>query len=147
MTHTNPSDDAYEKIVREHERLRSLLSELKQMLFERTVAFPEVTKRLAELQSLLASHFRTEEDSGCFGDVVNHAPHLSDKVSALISEHTELCKAIGELATASQCQGQPPEWDKISSGFGEFYDKLTSHESLENELLQQVFTEDIGSKD
>ena len=148
MSETNRREDAYEEILREHQNLRSLLDDLRKLFFERTVPFSEVLKSLQELQKMVEGHFRTEEDSGCFGDVVNHAPRVSDKVTALIAEHADLSVELTELVNrATGVEGASDDWDDVSTRFGEFTDKLMQHETTENELLQEVFTEDIGSKD
>ncbi len=148
MTELNSKNKAYEVMLLEHEKLHSLLDELKQMFFERKVAFSEVSSRLVLLQALVEEHFRTEEGSDCFEDVVSHAPHVSDKVAVLVAEHAAMSACIDQLVVqASSCQGVELDWDEIGTGYEAFADKLLLHETAENELLQEVFTEDIGSKD
>ena len=148
MTDTNSTNSAYEEMLREHAKMRNLMDELKQLLFDRSVAISEIASRLVLLQAMVEVHFRTEEDSSCFPDLISHAPRVSDKVAVLIAEHGEMTVDISELvARTSSCQGTEEDWDMVNSGFAEFEEKLMQHETVENELLQEVFTEDIGSKD
>lgn len=148
MTDTDSSQAAYEEILAQHVRLRSLLDDIKQLLFEQSVAFSEVANRLLQLREMVVDHFQTEENSGCFGEVVNHAPHVSERVAALIGEHEDLIGELRDLeARAVDCPGVNADWEEVGARFGEFMARLMQHETLENELLQQVFTEDIGSKD
>ena len=148
MSDTNSTDDCYEAVLREHTTLRCLLDELNKMLFERIEPFSVLSSRMVELQQLVDKHFRTEEESGCFNDLVAHAPRVSEKVGALMVEHQDLSLFVGQIVSrVLMCQGQPEDWESVHAEFGEFMVRLTQHETLENELLQEVFTEDIGSKD
>jgi hypothetical protein len=80
--------------------------------------------------------------------LVNYAPHVADKVQTLIAEHNDLSDEIKELVVwVRDREGVSENWDELSARFTEFDEKLTQHETIENELLQEVFTEDIGSKD
>ena len=148
MSGPDPVDQCYEEILREHSKLRTILDELKQLLFDRAAPIGDVAGRLTDLQSLVSSHFKAEEASGCFPNMVSHAPRVSSRVEDLIAEHGELNVAVNELVThAAECAGGADDWELISVRFTEFTTKLMQHEMVENELMQEVFTEDIGSKD
>ena len=148
MTNSDPVDEAYEQMLREHTRLRGLLDELGRMLSDRSVAITDVSGRLTKLQSLVHHHFRTEEESGCFSNMISHAPRVSERVEILIAEHRSIGVEIKELVVrASDCHGTHDDWEEIGVRFHQFCGRLMQHETVENELLQEVFTEDIGSKD
>ena len=148
MSTRDPIDEAYEEMLREHTKLHSLLENLARTLSERSSAMTDVSSGLTELQALIGDHFRTEEDSGCFSNMISHAPRVSERVEVLIAEHGSMYIEIRELvARASDCQGSHDDWDEIGVRFRKFRGRLMKHESVENELLQEVFTEDIGSKD
>ena len=148
MTNSDPVDEAYEHMLREHARLRGLLDELGRMLSERSAAITDVSGRFTELQALVSHHFRTEEESGCFGNMISHAPRVSERVEILIAEHGSMSVEIEELVVrASDCRGTHDDWEEIGRRFHRFCGRLMNHETVENELLQEVFTEDIGSKD
>jgi len=148
MSDQRSTNDAYDEILRDHANLRRLLDELRQMLFEQAVDFADLKGHFFQLGEMLEGHFRTEEASGCFGEVVNQAPHVSGKVAGLIGEHADLSREINEIAVrASGGNGTADDWEVARAAFGDFTARLMQHEMLENELLQQAFTEDIGWKD
>ena len=106
------------------------------MLSERSSAMADVACGLTELQRLVGDHFRTEEDSGCFSNMISHAPRVSERVEILIAEHGSMCIEIRELvARASDCHGTHDDWDEIGVRFREFRGRLMKHETVENELL------------
>ena len=90
MSNADSVNKCYELLLEEHARLRGLLAELKQILLERTAGTPEVSRRFRELSELIDDHFKAEEDSQCFAELVSHAPRVSDRVNELIAEHGEL---------------------------------------------------------
>ncbi len=75
-------------------------------------------------------------------------PTFSDRVNDLIAEHGEL---RGKSPVWSNWQAgvtvTAAWWEKMGGDFAQFTDRLMRHEEVENELVQLVFTEDIGSKD
>ncbi len=148
MSNADSDRKCYEALLEEHVKLRGLLAELKQILAERSAGISEVSRRLRELSELIDDHFRTEEDSECFAEMVSHAPRVSDKVNDLIAEHGELRVEIaGLVELAAECDGAAACWERIGAEFARFTERLMRHEEVENELVQVVFTEDIGSKD
>ena len=148
MSDANQNRDCYDKILAEHAKLRSLLDAVKDLLFERTAPMSELVNRLTELEALVGNHFQTEENSDCFDNLVHQAPRVSERVEVLIAEHGELTVQVHELVVlAETSSGTSDQWDQINMAFTEFTERLLHHEMVENELMQEVFTEDIGSKD
>lgn len=148
MSDADSVKKCYEVLLEEHVRLRGLLAELKQILLERSAEISEVSRRLRDLSELIDDHFKAEEESQCFAEMVSHAPHVSDRVNDLIAEHGELRAEIAGLVDLSgEDEGTAAGWEKIGGDFAQFTEKLMRHEEMENELVQFVFTEDIGSKD
>ncbi len=118
------------------------------MLAERTRSRRELAAQLRELDELIDSHFHGEEDSDCFPNLMDLAPRVSERVAILLAEHGELRAAIHLLVEdAARSAGTPEDWDRLAAGFRAFAAKLLQHERGENELVQEVFTEDLGSKD
>ncbi len=76
MSDADSVKKCYEVLLEEHVRLRGLLAELKQILLERTAGTAEVSRRLRELSELIDDHFKAEEGSQCFAELVSHAPHV-----------------------------------------------------------------------
>ncbi len=148
MKNADSVNECYDAMLRDHVRLRSMLEETKQVLIERSVDISDLHGKLVELNELLVEHFRIEEESGCFSGVISHAPHVSDKVGLLLAEHGEMQVELDRLVEyVAQCEGTPEAWQKIVADFEELNEKLMQHESEENELVQKVFTQDIGDKD
>ena len=140
--------DKYHDLLEEHVKLRGLLSDLERMLAERSEPIGGVGRRLAELRDLVDTHFAAEEASDCFPDLVSLAPRVCDRVKIMLAEHGEMRAEIVQIVQhAEKSSGQSEEWDRLSARFREFKAKLMNHEQAENELVQEVFTDDIGSKD
>lgn len=148
MSDENSCDDVYQSMLDEHAHLRRMLDELHQLFSGPAAAESTVAQRVASLQSVIDEHFRTEELSGCFGEMVSQAPRFASKVEQLIVEHTELSAKVEQLAKmADEYDGSETQWKELAQAFQAFRERLLQHENVENELLQSVFTEDLGSKD
>lgn len=140
--------EMFEVMLEEHTKLRGLLSALEQMLADRLCSSSELAARLREVDELVDSHFHGEEDSGCFPNLMDLAPRVAERVKDLIGEHGELRAAIHLLVEAAgRSTGTSEDWEGLTAGFRDFAAKLLQHERTENELVQEVFTEDLGSKD
>ncbi len=148
MSDADSTRKCYEVLLEEHVRLRAMLAELTEILRERTADVAQLLRRLRELSELIDEHFRNEEDSECFAELVSHAPHVSEKVNVVIAEHGELrAEVAGLIQRLADCDGSTGCWDQFCAAFSRFTETLMRHEETENELVQVVFTEDIGSKD
>jgi hypothetical protein len=148
MKNADSINECYETVLRDHAILRGLLDEIKQVLVKRAVDVTEMLGKLQRLNELITEHFKVEESSGCFSDMVSHAPHMSEKVGLLLAEHEQLQAALAcQIEYVSGCQGTGEQWQKIGADFEKFHDSLMQHENAENELVQLVFTQDIGDKD
>ena len=118
MSNADSIKKCYEVLLEEHVRLRGLLAELKQILLERSAEIPEVSRRLRDLNELIDDHFKAEEESQCFAEMVSHAPHVSDRVNDLIAEHGELRAEIAGLVDLSvEGDGTAACWEKIGGDF------------------------------
>ena len=148
MSNADSVKKCYEVLLEEHAKLRGLLAALKQVLTQRTADIGEVVRRLRELSDMIDEHFKSEEESECFEELVNHAPRVLGKVNELLGEHGELrAEIVGLVQRATDCDGSDSCWKQLSDDFAKFMVRLMRHEDIENELVQAVFTEDIGSKD
>jgi iron-sulfur cluster repair protein YtfE (RIC family) len=148
MKKTEPQVETYRDLLEEHAKLRGLLHDLERILADRPGPVGEVVERLRQLRDLVDSHFEAEEASDCFPDLVNQAPRVSDRVKIMLAEHGELRAEIHKLVQGTEkCRGTAEDWDRLAAGFQAFAARLMHHEQAENELVQEVFTEDIGSKD
>lgn len=138
--------ETYQDLLDEHAKLRGMLHELERRLAERQGSFAEVVTQLTELRDLVDVHFSAEEASDCFPDLIAHAPRVADRVSLMLAEHGEL-RSEAHLLVKGAGTGTDQDWTRLADAFGLFTEKLMRHEQTENELVQEVFTDDIGSKD
>ena len=138
--------ETYQDLLDEHIKLRGMLHYLESLLAERRGTFAEVMARLTELRDLVDTHFAAEEASECFPDLIAHAPRVAERVSLMLAEHGELRSEV-HLIVKIAGAGSEQDWTRTADGFRVFTEKLMRHEQTENELVQEVFTDDIGSKD
>jgi iron-sulfur cluster repair protein YtfE (RIC family) len=148
MSNEESAHEAYEQVLRGHHELRGLLAQLHRLLADRAAAMTDIASNVSTLQQRLQEHFRIEEEGGYFVEAVDLAPRVSDRVAALEREHSQLLRQIQELHRfAGYCSGAAGERQKLEVDFHEFSGSLMRHENVENELLQEVFNDDIGSND
>jgi hemerythrin-like domain-containing protein len=141
-------NDPYELLLEEHKQLRSLLSEVGAMFTQKSLPIKDLGGKLQQLDDQVNVHFHAEEASECFPELVSNSPRVSDRVMTLLAEHGELRVEIHDLVHDSlRSDGTDDDWRRLAAAFEQFAAKLLSHERVENELVQEVFTDDIGSKD
>ena len=148
MSDVNSQNDPYQLLLEEHAKLRGLLSDLGAMLTQRSGPIKEVVGMIQQLHDQVDVHFQAEEASDCFPDLVSNAPRVSERVDILLAEHGELRAEIHQIVQdALPRSGTADDWDQLATMVQAFTAKLLAHEQAENELVQEVFTDDIGSKD
>jgi hemerythrin-like domain-containing protein len=138
--------ETYQDLLDEHVKLRGMLRDLESRLAERRGPFTDMVAQLTTLRDLIDSHFASEEASECFPDLIAYAPRVADRVSLMLAEHGELRSEVYLLVKGAGA-GTEQDWVRLADCFRGFTDKLVRHEQTENELVQEVFTDDIGSKD
>lgn len=137
-----------EQLLGEHTALCELVTTLYRVLAERHEPVTRVAHLLETLEERLEAHFQDEERSTLFEDLVRRAPHLAEETLRLKAEHGTLRNRLRFIRAVVDGQPLKPEtWQAVEKDFREFHDQLFHHEAHENELLQRVFGEDIGSKD
>ena len=81
-------------------------------------------------------------------DVVELAPRLESAVTTLRKQHTTLLDLLKNVNSRVQGRDGTPEWwDAIRAGFDTFVRQCGEHESHENRLVQEAYTQDIGAQD
>jgi DnaK suppressor protein len=97
----------------------------------------------------LEAHFRLEEDSDYFEDLISAAPRLSQRVSKLGDQHRELLERLGELIVAARSANETErsEWESLASKFEQIAEILAHHERLESELACNAYLDDAGGGD
>ncbi len=148
MNQNDQRHQAYLGMLREHDELRSVLGEVSEVTTACKASVAEVQKVITALCEHIGAHFEAEESGGYFSEAVLQAPRVSERVAALKAEHDELRKQIAGLADfVTGFDASSEHWKQLGEQVHQFSVELMHHENKENELLQEVFTEDIGSKD
>jgi hypothetical protein len=103
--------------------------------------------RLLDLRSFLLRHFAREEGQGGFFEMVlTHAGRYQSKVELLRQEHGEAIERIDALlGVLKRCPTSVPEAGIRQTA--ELLAMLRTHETVENELLQDVMIDDVGVGD
>ncbi|HRX78197.1 MAG: hemerythrin domain-containing protein [Planctomycetaceae bacterium] len=138
----------FDPFVDEHEALHFSLRDLRWLLEDRQS--PEaVSQGLFEFSEHVKTHFVHEEETeGFFDSVVDQAPHLKSRADALVEEHAAMLQQLAQLARfAQQGDGSNDWWSRMNDEFERFWQTFCRHERSENDLVQEAFHHDIGSKD
>ncbi len=129
----------------QHARLNSMIRALDHRLHSLRESVSDVSHELGDLGYYLEEHFEAEEQGGYFRLVIERAPHLASRAGRLEVQHPDLMQQAHQLVERiSACLH---ETDQLQSGFEHFSKELAQHEQGENELLQDAYTQDIGSQD
>lgn len=148
MNQAQSRHELFEEIRREHEELRELLGGVKHMLGKRLETVASVAEMLASLGEHVETHFAEEETAGVFDDIVDQAPHLADRIESLRIEHQQLLAAVRRLnEVAAPSDSSDDWWQSLEAAFHEFSSGLMHHETAENEVLLEAYTDDIGAAD
>lgn len=107
--------------------------------------------RLEEFRDQLAIHFALEEAYGYFDDPADAAPHLSDELDGLRSQHADLFQEVCRIADRAYDvlgdHGSLIGFRETARMYRAFDDRFQQHEMRENELILQAFNDDIGVGD
>ena len=124
-------------------------AQLRQVLGEVEAALSGPSDRLAtELERLLSivdEHFDLEEKDGYMAPILEQSPQLEHQVKALLDEHRELDHRLRSLI--EEARSATEVTPTLADGVRGWLKKIRSHEARENALVQDFYTQDIGTKD
>lgn len=147
-TDTSPPQGSKSTIQRQHDMLNSLIDAIANRFRHDHSPSRNLVSLLNALAFHLQTHFEFEESDGYFTSLVEKAPRAAQTVERILREHREMLKEIEEMiSTARKDLDEKRSTDALAERYERFREKLEEHEHLENELLQSVYTEDIGTKD
>ena len=143
-----------QEIKEAHQELWQRLADVRLILM-RPVPFTadgkEFVSLLGDLRDQLALHFALEEAYGYFDDPVFVAPQLGRLAESLRAQHCELYLEITQLVEQAErhdYRGQLSSWIVVLAGaFMRFHHRFQIHESRENDLIQQVYDDDLGGSE
>lgn len=132
----------------DHQDLLQLVESLRCRLAGPAWGAPMLGSLLESLVSHLEAHFQHEEVDGFFDEVLDLAPHTVGHVEALINEHQRMLLLADDLVHRYRRQIKTPNsWRELGDTFQSLREMLLIHECDERMLLQEVYTQDEGSKD
>ena len=140
--------DDHQKVLEEHQELKKLMATIERMLQERSASIDEVGKVLGQLGDRLVKHFALEEEGGYFSEALLQAPRLVSRANELLEQHPKMCTTARKLAAeARRGDGSESWWDETTKRFQAFTEELLKHESTEDTLIQEAYTQDLGATD
>jgi hypothetical protein len=93
----------------------------------------------------LLAHFRFEEQNGYMDAIRRREPRLERAIQELLEEHRVLKDQLDELIAATQT-GKDQD-AALPDGVHKWIQHLRRHEAAENRLMEEAYTQDIGSED
>ena len=109
----------------------------------------DLAERLMKFHDRLFRHFRYEESSGMFEELVREYPHTAHVVDALGKDHDRILGSLRALLTScmTYAEGKQPENPQLRRWTASVMEQLSEHEQQETEMMQRAYTEDIGAGD
>ena len=145
---THAETEASQRIETQHMALRDRVADIQRALQSQPDKSDPICSKLSGLLKDLQAHFLEEESGGFFNHIKLRAPQLETDTKLLQEEHQDLLGKARDLITAAEaCEGNEQWWQRLKANFHDFSKSLMHHESLENQLLQRAYNEDIGSHD
>jgi hemerythrin len=127
----------------------ALLADLRKLgravLSSSKASLAELRAKLAETRAHITEHFRFEEQDGYMAEVRKCAPRLDRTIRQLAEEHRQLSETLDAIiteATAATGLG-----NRLREEIRTWIKHVRQHESREDELMQDAFNVDIGTKD
>ncbi|MCA9246249.1 MAG: hemerythrin domain-containing protein [Planctomycetales bacterium] len=138
----------FEMMRREHRELTDVIGTLREQLQEKVPAAEALRLSITKLADLALGHFEHEEHGGYLCEVIEQAPRLSERAETLKAQHATMRDDLSQLVElVDQVAAGQMSVNKLRENLNAFLRSLLDHESAENELVQEAYTDDIGSKD
>lgn len=148
MPHDVSSRHFAEAVQADHLELGALLAAIRKEFAAPGRSKRQLEKLVTNLAELCEEHFQREEEGGYLHEAVQQAPQLSARAKVLGDQHEPLQEAIEKLRILIHSGIESAAWwVRVQSDFSAFAKTISHHEADENSLLQEAYTQDIGSKD
>jgi Hemerythrin HHE cation binding domain len=106
---------------------------------------PALVKRLEATSKCITEHFRLEEKNGYMENIRSRAPHLGHTIDKLKEEHALLLSSMNELlGSARHVMGLD---NALRATIRELVERVLSHETRENLLVEDAYNRETGDKD
>lgn len=148
MTHQKVDHDFFELMKREHSELIDLMTQVRHAIASDIRDPGGVNQLIGDLYENVVSHFHHEEEGGYLSEALERAPRLTESAEKLFKQHESLGELLGELRGLTQKRENTDIWWKtLGDSFNNFSRELLLHESAEDALVQEAFTQDVGTGD
>jgi len=141
-----------EQLQQEHQMIGAAAKELKDLV-ERPVSpaqsdwLNSVRDSLLSLGSHLKTHFAFEEFGGFIKEVVGASPNASPQVERLKQDHQAILAESERLCRMARGGSPSSEISQLRKKILHLLELLNRHEHEENELVQRVLMDDLGTTD
>lgn len=140
-----PQTPLHHAITQQHQELSTLIDDLRTTVARPSRDRDALQDAIHNLTELVTHHFECEEDGGYFSDAVERAPRLHTHALELCLRHEALSEQLNSLARSGV--ESPVWWQQIENDTERFIASLLDHEADEKAMLQQAYSEDLGTGD
>jgi hemerythrin len=142
------SSPKFDEMLAEHHHLKELFQKIQTVVAGGVTRRDELGVLIDELQQDILQHFAHEENAGFFDHIVAMAPQLVHETTLLKHQHKALASLLEDIATTLRREDLSAEqMQQVADLIYEFRVRFGEHEEGENQLLQEAFDRDVGSKD
>lgn len=143
-----------EQLQQEHQMIGAAAKKLTDLV-ERPVSphqeqsswLNSVRDSLLSLGSHLKTHFAFEEFGGFMEEVVGESPNASPQVERLKQDHQTILAESERLCRMARGGSPSSDTAQLRKKILHLLERLNRHEHAENELVQRVLTDDLGTTD
>jgi len=148
MTADSTNTALAQSLQAQHHELRDFLKEGTQILADPLWAADDLFSLLAVLRRHMLEHFEHEEKGGYFREAILIRPQLAPQAEALLEQHADFVAMIEELLVMARTDNIPAAVrNDLETRWQQFNIEFCRHEAGEVDLLQDAFTEDLGTGD
>ncbi|MDX9753604.1 MAG: hemerythrin domain-containing protein [bacterium] len=144
-------DRIYQKAMEEHREINVQIRRLKDKIRcgqGQPSNQEELRDLVSELRSHLKEHFKIEEEGGFMTPVLEERPQAESVVLHLKKEHEEILDQCDDIIqTLTSGSTSPEKLEGVCETIKNLIQQLGSHEKQEDDLIQTVFVDEIGTKD
>jgi chromosome segregation ATPase len=149
IIHAGPSmtsPTTIDRFQRTHAALLADLAELKNSLEKSSgTSLLQVCTDLVVTRLHVTNQFRLEEQDGWVGAVRRQEPRWQHAIETLVEEHRKLESSLETLM--DEANAAEMLTDSLRAKILTWLERVHDHESRENDLVEEAFTEDLGAGD
>jgi hypothetical protein len=145
--------DAIQDTLDEHRECMQIVSEIEACLDSQPDDSDRWVGRLLEHLPVLArtmrEHFKDEEGGSLFTELPQRRPRIAPRLEALKDEHPRMLVEIEKIIeiAGGLREAEIYELRELNARIQLFVARLRRHEAAENELIYEVYWDDIGTGD